>query len=536
MNNHQEALVELIKTIKERNGKPVNVQVVMATIESLGIRDIDVPSDYGFSSIEDLAHYIFAEIGDAKLPELKNKKQLAAEQKEFKKISVNNYMIARKVLFVKEYSTGLFHTLPVFIQIACIVFFGFSLWTFSGFNGLQSTAVVLGVIIGLVTTGGFVQVMGKQVSYYWYNQDYEMTRKSVINILKTGIKIIFILFVIITIINFFLYLYPFVFVGIVFIYALLISILLLSLSSLYTIKERWVISAVIFIATSSALAVHLFTAIKVYYIHWGGIVFASILALAYLHFFFKRTIKKDKGRNNAVPKMMLSVYRNFDYFFYGILIFLFVFTDRILAWSSTLERNLPYIVYYEKDYEIGMDLAILVFFLLAGVLEYSITSFCRYMDYYQRTIAYHKLQDFNKKMLQMYYKHLRLFAGSAILIGILLYAVITKPWGYKAGFDESLSALSIKVCIIGGFGYLFLTLGMLNVLYMYTLNQHKKPLTAIILACFINVGIGVLCSRIISYEYSAIGLLIGAFFFMAYTTRLTIRFFKRLDYFYYAAY
>lgn len=303
MNNHQKALVELIRMIKERNGKPVNVQVVMATIESLGIRDIDVPEDYGFESIETLAHYIFQEIGNAKLPELKNKKQLEAEQKEFQKISVNNYTIARKVLFVKEYSTGLFHTLPVFIQIACIVFFGFSLWTFSGFNGLQSTAVVLGVIIGLVTTGGFVQVMGKQVSYYWYNQDYEMTRKSVINILKTGIKIIFGIFLIITSINFFLHLYPFLFVGIVFIYALLISILLLSLSSLYTIKERWVISLVIFIATSSALAVHLFTNIKVYFIHWGGIILASILALAYLHFLFKRTIKKDKGRNNVTSTL-----------------------------------------------------------------------------------------------------------------------------------------------------------------------------------------------------------------------------------------
>ena len=315
MNKQEKNLVELIETIKERNGKPVNVQVVMATIESLGIRDIDIPEDYGFSSIETLAKHIFSAIGNSEIPELKNKKQLAAERKEYEKIAVNDYMVARNVLFVKEYSTGIFHTIPVFIQIACIVLFGFSLWTFSDFNGLQSTAVVLGVIIGLVTTGGFVQVMGKQVSYYWYNKDYQMTRKSVIRIFKTGVKIIFLIFLLISVVNLFLHLYPFLFVGIVFVYALLIGILLLSLSSLYTIKQRWVISAVIFIATSSSLMVNLLTEIRVYFIHWGGIILASVLALSYLHFFFKKTIKKDKGRNNATPKMMLSIYRNFDYFF-----------------------------------------------------------------------------------------------------------------------------------------------------------------------------------------------------------------------------
>jgi hypothetical protein len=34
-----------------------------------------------------------------------------------------------------------------------------------GFNEIQSTAVVLGVVVGLVSTGGFVQVIGRQASF-----------------------------------------------------------------------------------------------------------------------------------------------------------------------------------------------------------------------------------------------------------------------------------------------------------------------------------------------------------------------------------
>jgi hypothetical protein len=46
------------------------------------------------------------------------------------------------------------------------------LWTYVGFNEIQSTAVVLGVVVGLVSTGGFVQVIGRQASFYWNYEDY----------------------------------------------------------------------------------------------------------------------------------------------------------------------------------------------------------------------------------------------------------------------------------------------------------------------------------------------------------------------------
>jgi len=534
MGNQDYSLKQLISSIKERNGKPVNVRVVSATIESLGIRDIDAQNDYGFETIPHLATHIFQIINKEK--ELKNKYQIVAEEKIYKSISLNAYATLKSKLFIKNYSIGIFHLLPVFFQVLSIILSGISLWTFIGFNNLQSTAVVLGVIIGLVTTGGFVQVIGKQVSYYWYNEDYLMTKRTVTKLLITGIKSLGITFLIIAALNFFIHLYPYRFVIIVFIYSFLIGVLLLVLSPLYTIKQRWMISISVVLGTLSTLFLYQTTSIPIYLVHWIGIFLAIASALIYLHFFLKKTLLTKKGLYNATPKMMLSVYRSFNYFFYGILVYVFIFTDRILAWSSTLNRDIPYIVYYEKDYEIGMDLAILVFFLLAGVLEYSIASFSRNMDYLQRTIRYNKIEDFNKKMLRLYYKHLRIFTYSAIIIGFLLYGIITKPWGYEAGFDETLSPISIKVCLIGSFGYLFFTLGVLNVLYLYTLNQHKQPLIGILIAFIINLAVGVILSRIISYEYSVIGMLIGSLFFMLYTTRAAISYFKNLDYNFYAAY
>ena len=183
-----------------------------------------------------------------------------------------------------------------------------------------------------------------------------------------------------------------------------------------------------------------------------------------------------------------------------------------------------------------MDLAILFFFLLGGVLEYSITSFNRHLDYFQLIHSYSKFKKFNRKMTGLYHRHLRLLLFTTMGVAILLYLIMTQPWGYKAGFDEALSELSIKVSILGSIGYIFLTIGVLNTLYLYTLNQNRKPLVAIIAALLTNFISGVILSRLISYEYAVVGLMLGSLVFMLVTFRYTKQFFKNLDYYYYAAY
>ncbi|WP_339648259.1 hypothetical protein [uncultured Salegentibacter sp.] len=530
------AIAKLVVAVKERNGKPVNVYVVVATIESFGIREIDAKEDYGFESIMHLSNYIYKAYDAITLANLKNNNQRVAEAKTYKRLALTEYITTKNTKrFLVDYTSGLLHLFPVFLQVVAIILFGFSLWTYSHFNNLQSTAVVLGVIIGFISSAGFVQVLGKQVSYYWYNKDYHMAKHSTVQIIKNGTLAILGFFIFSLLINLVIPLYSLLFVVITFIYALFIGFLLLVLAPLYALKQRWMLSFSVFAGTVLALLLHFYTDLHPYYIHWTGILVASLISVGYIYSFFHFKLKNEIAVKKK-PKVMLSLYRNFNYFLYGTFIFLFVFLDRIVAWSSTLNRDIPYIIYYEKDYEIGMDLAILIFFLLGGVMEYAIHSYIRHMDFHQLQTKYSDFQRFNDKMKKMYFKHLRLFAISAAGIAVLLYLIVTQPWGYSRGFDEILSPLSIKVCILGSIGYLFLSLGMLNVLYLYTLGKHRKPLVAIISAFLVNFIIGVFLSRWVSYEYSVMGMLVGSLLFAILTTRETYSFFKNLDYYYYASY
>ena len=118
----------------------------------------------------------------------------------------------------------------------------------------------------------------------------------------------------------------------------------------------------------------------------------------------------------------------------------------------------------------------------------------------------------------------------------LLYTVIWVWFGYEKAFDETLSPISIKVSILGGLGYILLAWGMLNSLYLFTLNKPTKPLKAIMIASVVNLMVGLFMSRLISYEYSVVGMLIGSTTFMLLTLKSVTEFFKNLDYYYYAAY
>lgn len=126
--------------------------------------------------------------------------------------------------------------------------------------------------------------------------------------------------------------------------------------------------------------------------------------------------------------------------------------------------------------------------------------------------------------------------ATGLAIFVLVYFMMFASWGYSGQFHERLSGVSVTVCYIGGLGYLFLGWGMLNSLYLFTLGQPDSPLRAIVLCCILNFGVGFMLSRFVSYEYSVVGLLVAGMVFMAMTLRAVSKFYKNLDYYYYAAY
>lgn len=523
----------LLNKVKERIGNPVNLRVVVATIESFGIRAMDVKTDYGMNSIDELALYIFDSIKLDSPNELKN----TSEKQKFNKEAyylVSDYLAVKAKLFLYYFPLGLLHMFPVFLQILAIVIFGYSLWTYLGFNNLQSTAVVFGVIFGLVLTGGIVQVIGRQASFYWYHSDLPMAKKTIYRLIALGLKSLLIAFIIITVLNSFFNLYPFQFLFIVFMYSFLIGTLILFLAPMHTIKQRWVVSVAILVATIIAVLLKTKTSLNTYITHWVGISIAIIIMWGYISYFFRK-IKVKALKLKTIDTSMVIVYKNYNYFIYGTFIYIFIFIDRLVAWSTSV-KPLPFIIFYERNYEIGMDIAILVFFLLAGIMEYNIAVFAKFLNILVKTTSLNSIEQFNKNFYTNYVKQIILLLVTSVIIFILIYIIIEHPKGYQAYFDESLNNISKEVSKIGSVGYLFLTWGMLNSLYLFSLNQPKIPVKAITISIIVNLIVGILLSRTVVYYYSSIGMLVGSFVFMIITLIECRKYFKNLDYYYNASY
>jgi len=537
MDQKSENIAILIANVKDKIGRPVSVRVVAATIESFGVREIDTKDDYGLDSIAELSTYIYKKIHSSNFSEqdLLNLKEQEALSVLNKSIPISDYLSVKAKIFAQYYPLGIFHLLPVFLQIAAIIVFGYSLWTHVNFNHLQSTAVVLGVILGLISTGGFVQVIGRQASFFWNYQDVEMTYKTIKYLVSLGTKSILIVLLVIAITNVFFHIYPFTILAIIFAYAFLIGLLLLVLAPYHTVKQRWMITVSVLLGTALTVLLNKYTQTPIYFTHWAGISLAIVICWSYLIFYFKNLLK-GKTSKNLTLNPAVSLYQNYQYFLYGIFVFIFIFTDRILAWSASGETPLPFLIYFEKNYELGMDFAILAFLLLAGVMEYSIASFTKFLDIFQKNTIYNNFNEFNSRFKKLYKQHIMLLFLTSIVIYFLIYSVITAPWGYKGLFNEDLERVSIVVSFIGATGYVFLAWGMLNTLYLFTLGKPSGSLKAIILASVINITVGFICSRFISFEYSSLGLLIGAIVFMVLTFMELKKFLNKLDYHYYASY
>jgi MFS family permease len=534
---HIENIKELTANIKDKIGVPVNTMVVATAIESMGIRDKDTLTDFGQASIIVLAELIFNELRTAAEHRgAKNAKEKMVAELHQKELENTNHFQTNLILLLKSFVLGITNLFPVLLQFMMIIFFGYSLWTSVDFNTLQSTAVVLGVIVGMIISGGFVQVIGRQASFYWSYSDFEMTKKTINYILKKGTWAILIGLSLLFILNMFLSFYPNKVLIITFVYAFLIGLLILYLAPLYPIKQRWFISVAVFIGTTISIVLAKKTNLMIYFTHWIGLITVIGLSKLFQHLFFKRILHKTvKIAQNKINTPVL-LYHNYKYFFYGLFIYLFVFIDRILAWSSELDGLLPFVIYFKKDYELGMDIAIVSFLFMGGVLEYSVKVFTHFLDLQQRLTKYNEVKHFNGYFTMMYWRNVLILLVSSTVLFIITYFLITSPWGYESRFHIKLLDLSYTVASFGCIGYLFLAWGMMNSLYLFTLGRPTEPLKAIIIATVVNIITGFVFSRFVGYEYSVIGMVMGSLVFMVLTLKENVSFFKNLDYNYYSAY
>jgi len=526
---------ELKQEVKDLVGNPLSTWAVAATIESLGVREVDVREDFGYESIFELADEIYDEL-----------KQEAREEQESQTESLEEKIESPSLweqltFFLRHYGKGLLFSLPMISQIAAVIVFRYSLWAWLEFNEAQATVVAFGTITAFVLTGGFIQVLGRSVSSYKSSDNFYLAYESTKQVLGAGVITVGVATVALFLINLLIPFYPNAMITLGLVYMILISLLLLASGVLYALERQVSILVIIILGTLIVLFNMEVLNLGIYLSQWIAMAATILLLAGYAYLVFNLKIRSTHQGSvkQTLPKPEVRYYVNYRYFIYGLGYFLFLFVDRILAWSAGPPPP-PYIIWFNTPYELGMDWALLTLVLSVAVLEYSIQAFSKYLVPLQEKAKFNQLKAFNDYYRKFYFRQLALLIGFSIVSILLTYFAVDSLRMFQNKVPEIrdffANPMTTKVFWLASISYVFLNIGLLNALFFFTLNKPAFSMYSMLAGLTVNFFVGFICSRVIALEYATIGLMAGSICFAVVSGLFARKFFKRLDYYYYSAF
>jgi hypothetical protein len=513
----------LYENLVANRGKPLNHWEITALLEIYGLRDIDAVEIYGFENLFEFAKMMVVFIDDYKY-EVKTF-ELEAPPSKVKRIIVN-------------YFEGMAFALPMLIQVFFTLVIGYGLWSSLELDVRTATAIAMGTFAALVVTGGPAQAIGRKGLFYIkmeeYNLAYAITRK----LYKIFFIQILIVGAIILLMNFFFDLIPTDMMFYMIVYYLLLSLFFTTFSIFYMMELYGTIALYVLLGVA---LVYIFHAV---FFHFGIIVSQVIsLVISNIVIFLDafRRIKKltEKSREKEggdQPRTSLLFYSLNPYMVYGSLYFLFLITDRILAWSA--EPFLPYFIWFNVRDEIGLDWALIVLILLIGMSEVIIYEFMYRVNDDIIAHRYDEAHKFNRLYRLFFLKYNIVFFIVSFFVIIFVYMSIYLLKKYTQWDFLNVFFVAPTPWIFGfaAVSYAFLANALTNILFFFSYSRYKSVVKGIAVGLVVNIFVGLILSRLLGYQYAVIGLLIGSIVFWGFVILFGNRFFKNLDYYYYSAY
>jgi len=531
---------ELLNLLHDDLGTPLNEWAVAAWLETSGIRDVDAQEDYDKASVFDLASELYGQFST-------NPALVSGQNQQTKNERIGSGRTALKksfdilVMLVRKYVKGLEYSFPLFFQLISLVIFGYALWVWLLFNEAQATMISLATVGSFILTGGFSQVISREISRYRNQDNPVLLAKITLSVLKTGILVLLASVLAVTLLNLLIPFYPMTFIIIGGIYVLLIGLLSLLSAALFAMDWHIMVLLGYVIGTAVVVVFMRYTNLGIYYGNWLGLTAAN----GFMWLYLQRTLISNMRevprwmRTLAAPGKEVLLWQNYQYLIYGSAYFLFLFIDRILAWSASPHLS-GYAIWFRTPYELGMDWALLSLVLTMGILEYSVHSFSVKIRPLQKKYSATDVNGFSKEVYNKYWRHLGLVVFVGLLATFFVYGagmLILWQWGdYQIINDFFSNSTTVRVFWIASISYLFFSIALLHILHFFVLNRPDKALIPLASSLLINFGVGFLTSRWISYDFADIGLLAGTVFLAIYTGLLFRHYIRHIDFYYYSAY
>jgi hypothetical protein len=478
----------------------VHGREVAALLESMGYTDRSA-REWGFPDIFSLAEHLFARLEQHPAPD-----ERAGQKGE--RLSV----WAEIRCAMRKFSLNLAYAIPWMVMLTLEYLRPDTLRVSAEIAG----ALSLSLIASLISTGGFVQMISRSGNFYYGLKEPVLAHRTCLSLLNIGLTSSLVVALLGMMAGSYFHLFASHYLVLAAINYLALSLLWMLCAVLSVQGNGWCIPLVfilgILVGGLIKIVAHPTTTVLLVLcpLLAAGCALGCVLAGSY-----SAANKHPKSKGSARPRGSVLFISLVPFYVYGTLYFSFLFADRLTAgsavpWISGLSFGID--VAYKK----GTDLVLLAFLITAALVEYLADSFLRF---WQR-LATDLPRDANERLtVSLGKRHLQ-----SMLVIFAAFVVIA--WSAWFAFSRSGSPVPaprlLQTALLGGLGYLLLSMALLEIIILASVNAISMASLAVALGVTVNLLIGYALSHLWGVQYAAVGLFVGSAVVL-WTANLAVR-------------
>lgn len=514
---------DLGRRVIESIGMPKDAWEIAAQLEVHGLRDHDARSSYGARDLFELARTIERRFLDGAYG-------FAFDEEE------KRPRVIPALRFLRRYFAGIAFALPMALQAAAMLTWGYGIWGALDLELAQGSAIALGFIASYVAAGGFVQAIVRRGLFYLYQEEPGLARWTAWRGFALALRATLALLVPALLLNLAFRILPWSMALTAAAFYAGLTVLWLAWALIYLVRKTFLLAIITALSLAVVIAAAKLGGVAPIVANAIGVLVADALSLFAAHWLLARAAQEVINP----PRLAVLVFSTSRYFVYGLLFNAFLFADRLIAWTTPVGREdfPPYGFWLNVRYELAMDLALVVVIVMGGVVQYAIERFSERLVPHEKQILSADARTFVAQQLRLHRRRSWQLALAALVSLALVYALFVALRGVpNARFQEALaSEVTMRVLPIAAIAYVFFMFAVRNLLLLLTLSRVDAAVRVVAAALIADVAVGFVCSRAIAYWAAVAGLLAGVIVMSLFAARAARRALDELDYSYYAAY
>ena len=485
--NHKEDKV-LLMDAQESTAQVVHAREVAALIESLGHTDRSA-REWGFPDIFSLAEHLFARLQQNPVPD-----QRVRQKGERLSLWEETRCALRK------FSLSLAYAIPWVVMLTLEYLRPDALRVSPEIGG----ALSLSLIGSLITTGGFVQMIFRSGNFYYGLKEPVLAHRTYMSLVNIGLTTTLFLTLLGIMVGSYFHLFAGNYLVLAAINYLALSLLWMLCAVLSVQGIGWSIPVIFFLSilTIGLIKILLNLGTTILLILCPslavGLALGCVLAGSY-----HAEKKHPESKYSARPRGGVMLISLVQFYVYGTVYFSFLFADRLTAgsavpWVSGLSFGI------DAAYKKGTDLVLLAFLITAALVEYLADSFLRF---WQRLAAELPQAASDQLIVSLWKRH-----SKSMLAIFTAFVVISLSAWFAFSRLSSLAPAPrlLETAVLGGLGYLMLSVALLEIIILASVNAISTASLAFALGVAVNLLTGYGLSHLCGAQYAAVGLLAGS--------------------------